>query len=106
MEELFDITLARWLNLFLSAGLVVYAHLVARTMKSFYIGVPLIVWAFQNLIFYSLFLLWHYDVILMPLPTAERLFSYWGTFSTLLGLITFFLYLYYIKRSCWRGNGI
>jgi hypothetical protein len=105
LMEMFDIVVVRWANLFMGIILIIYSHTVARKMKSFYIAVPLIIWLVQVVLFYFIFLLYHYEFITMSIVLAERFFSYWGTFSTTLGLITFFLYLFYIQRSCWRGNG-
>jgi hypothetical protein len=105
MEELFDIIFVRWLNFCLAIAGIVYAHLVVRKLNSFWIGVPILIWLFQAFFFYFTYLLYYYEIIVISLPAASILFSHWATFSRLLGLLTMFSYLYYIEKTCWRGNG-
>lgn len=102
----FDITIIRWINLFLVIGGIFYTYTVIRQLKSFWIGIPVLVWLFQSFLFYSIFLLYHYGYTGILIADAGILFPYWSTFSRLLGLITMFSYLYYIKNSCWRGNDL
>lgn len=103
-EEMFDIVFVRWVNFFLIGVGLIYTHLLVRKLNSFWIGVPMLVWLFQAFFFYLAYLLYHYEIIVMSFPTAVALFSNWSTISRLLGLITMFLYLYYIEKTCWRGN--
>jgi hypothetical protein len=105
-EEIFDIIFVRWVNLFLIIGGIGYAYTIIRKLATIYIGIPILVWLLQAFFFYFIFFLYHYGIIIIPIITAERLFSYWSTFSKLFSLITMYLYLYYIQRSCWRGNSI
>lgn len=104
IEDWFDITIIRWLNLLIITILIFYAGILMKQLKSYCLGIPALVWLGQAFIFYSIFLLYNYDVIVLSLSDAATLFSNWATLSRLLGLITMFLYLYYIKHSCWRGN--
>ena len=106
MEELFDIISIRWLNLFLIIGGIVYAHKVVRKLNSFWIGVPVLTWLFQAFFFYLSYLLYHYKIIVISLPQAIVIFANWATLSRLLGLLTMFTYLYYIEKTCWRGNDL
>jgi len=99
-----DIVYLRWFNLLLTLFGIIYAHIVARKFERYWIGVPAIVWLFQAAFFYFIYLLYAYGVLLMSLTTASRIFSYWTSFSKLLGLLTMFSYLYYIDKSCRRGN--
>lgn len=102
---MFDIILITWLNFFLVGIGIVYAHAVVRKFKSIYIGVPLLIWLFQALIFYLVYLGYYYGILLIEPTVAEKLYTYWATASRTLGLITMFTYLYYIQNSCWRSNG-
>ena len=105
IDELFDIVFIRWLNLILVIAGIFYAHVVVRKFNSFWIGIPVMIWLFQAFFFYLAYLLYYYEFIVISMPTAVVLFSHWATFSRLLGLLTMFSYLYYIEKSCWRGNG-
>lgn len=101
----FSILTVRWINFLLILGGIVFAHILSRRMRSFYFGIPILVWLFQSFLFYSSFLLYSYGMIIFPDAVAEHFFSYWATLSKFLGLITMYIYLYYIYRSGWRGNG-
>jgi hypothetical protein len=101
-EELFDIVFVRWLNFILVTVGIIYTHAVVRKLNSFWIGIPALVWLFQAFFFYLAYLLYYYGIIIIQ---SESFFATWTSFSKLLGLITMFLYLYYIEKTCWRGNG-
>ena len=105
LRELFDIMFLRWLNFFLILVGIVYAHIMSRKVNSFYIGVPLLIWLFQALLFYFVYFLYYYGVVIIPLSTMKIIHVYWTTASKTLGLLTMLIYLYYIQHSCWRGNG-
>ena len=94
----------QWLNfIFVLVG-IFYTHLVVRRFSSFYIGVPILVWLSQAIMFYFLFFLDYYNFVALIPEVSEKLFYNWTTMSFTLGLVTMFIYLYYIQNSCWRGN--
>ena len=102
---MFDIVFVRLINTFLILGLIIWIRTLSKRTKNSLLSVPLLTWLFQAFFFYIVYFAYHYGVIIIPLPIAENLFSYWTTFSKLLFLMTLTLYLYYIQNSCWRGNG-
>ena len=104
-DGVFDIITIRWINFFLIIGAIFLSHMVSRKMNSLYFGIPMLIWLFQALLFYLFFFGYWYDYLYMPIQLAERVFSYWASLSRFLGLITMYIYLYYIYRSGWRGNG-
>jgi hypothetical protein len=101
---MFDPIFFTWLNFVLVMLAIFYAHAVVRSFNSIYIGIPLIIWLFQALIFYFVYLGYYYNILLIEPSVASKLYTYWATFSRTLGLLTMFIYLYYIKNSCWRGD--
>ena len=103
--EILDITLIRWLTIFLIMGAIVYIGIIAKKANSIYLAIPLLVWLFQALIFYSVFFLYFYGVFYIPITTAERLFPYWASISRFMELLMLWLYLYYMQHSYRRGNG-
>ena len=104
-KELFDIVFLRWVNLLLIVLGIFYAHVLSRKLNSFYIGIPLLIWLIQAFLFYMIYFGYYYNFLLFQVGFAEVFFSYWSTISKTLGLVTLFIYLYYIQQSCWRGNG-
>ena len=102
---MFDIVLVRWLNTILILVAFIYIHVMSKKTNNFYLGVPLLTWLFQALMFYLVFFLYSYGVFEISISEATHLFSYWSSISKFLGLITLFIYLYYIQHSCKRGNG-
>ena len=102
---MFDIILLTWINLLLVLVGVFFAHVVVRDFKSICIGVPLLIWLFQALLLLVVYLSYYYGVLLLEPVFAEKLYTYWQTMSRTLGLTIMLVYLYYIRNSCWRGNG-
>ena len=102
---MFDIMILRWINLFLIIVAIIYAHAISKKTNNFYLVIPILIWLFQALLFYIVYLSYTYEVIVLSENISNILHSYWATSSRFLGLITMFIYLYYIQHSCWRGNG-
>ena len=102
---MFDPIIFTWLNFILVIIGIFYAHTVVRSFNSIFIGIPLLLWLFQALLFYFVYLGYYYEVLLIEPVPAEKIYTYWATFSRTFGLLTTFIYLYYVKHSCWRGNG-
>lgn len=106
LKKVFDIGFIRWINFFLLGVAIIYSHIVVRKFKNFYVGVPLIIWLFQAFLYYFVYFLNYYGIIFIVPEVSNKLFVCWATSSLTLGLITILLYLYYIQKSAWRGNGL